>query len=295
MTADLTIIVCTYNRPDWLAVSLASIRTSAAFAALSGITTRVLVVDDGSPGSETRRVATAAGADYVRNRVRDPRPNPSHARILGLEAVDSPAFAFFDDDDVMLPRWITLHLVALRGGVDVCSSAYDLTDDACKVVAHRVPEPGSMGDLLAGQVSVNDQSLVRTEAARSAPWDPELENVMLYQVWLDLMLNGYRFDRITEPTFLYRRHAANTSDRAAADPRDAELRELVTRRYRALVLERDGSLPVPTTPAVLRTVQPPPPPSAAQRLVRRVVPTPIRGVVRRARSSGSGPVARSDD
>ena len=57
VTADVTVIVSSYDRPDWLAVSLNSIQASAAFARLRGIETRILVVDDASPGDATREVA----------------------------------------------------------------------------------------------------------------------------------------------------------------------------------------------------------------------------------------------
>lgn len=246
MSADVTIIVCTYDRPDWLAVSLSSIQTSAAVARMRQIETRVLVVDDASPGEATRAVARAHGVDYIRNPVNDGRNDPAVCRVLGLEATDSPYYAFFDDDDVMLPRWVRLHVEALEAGADVCSTGYIRTDAELQPIRTVIPDLATLGDLLVGRVPINVHSLVRTERARRAPWETELENVMEFQVWLELAFQGCRFDRLTEPTYLHRRHASNMSDQAKRDPRDAELRRLVMERYRRKVLERDGALPAPT-------------------------------------------------
>ena len=66
--------------------------------------------------------------DYLRNPVNDGRNDPACARVLGIGAMEPPYFAFFDDDDVMLPRWVRLHVEAMERGVDVCSSAYIRTD-----------------------------------------------------------------------------------------------------------------------------------------------------------------------
>jgi glycosyltransferase involved in cell wall biosynthesis len=242
---DLTIIVSTYDRADWLAVSLRSILTSAAFAEIKGIRTRIIVVDDGSPTDAAGHVAERLGVDYIRKPVNDGLKCPSAARVLGLEQVDSPYVAFFDDDDVMLPRWIPLHVAALEAGHDVCSSAYCMTD-AELVPTHRfVPLPATMGDLLAGRVSVNDQSLVRSRVAQAITWDPGLENVMVYAAWMELMYRGRSFHRLEEPTFLYRRHRGNISDQVGEG--DRVLRLELQRRYRELVLARDRALPRPTS------------------------------------------------
>lgn len=242
---DLTLIVSTFNRPEWLAVSLGSILTSAAFAELHGITTEVLVVDDGSSTNAAADVAARLGVGYIRKQVNDGLRCPSAARVLGLERVDSPYVAFFDDDDVMLPRWIPLHVAALEAGHDVCSTSFLVTDADLVPTRRVVPLPATMGDLLVGRVSVNDQSLMRTQVAQEVDWDPSLENVMVYAAWMELMFRGRSFHRLEEPTFLYRRHEQNISDRIGPD--DLERRLDLQQRYRKLVLARDGALPRPTS------------------------------------------------
>jgi glycosyltransferase involved in cell wall biosynthesis len=240
---DVTVVVPTFDRPDWLAVSVRSILVAAEFAAIQGIRARVLVVDDGSPDDETRQVAARMHVDYLRNPQNDGKANASQAMALGLAATETSTVAFFCDDDVMMPRSIWLHMQALEAGADVCASAYLLTD--AELLPWRItPSAARLADLLAGHLPVNDGSFVRTEVARKATWDPARENTMMYSVWLELLYRGYRFARLTEPTFLYRRHAANISN--ALDTRDAELRAELLKDYRERVLTRDGHVPSPS-------------------------------------------------
>jgi glycosyltransferase involved in cell wall biosynthesis len=251
---DVTIIVTTFNRADWLLVSLYSILASAANGQRAGIATRVIVVDDGSEGHATREVAARAGVDYLRVPNRG-RGTPSFGRVAGLDSADSPFVAFFDDDDVMLPRWVQLHVARIREGHDVCSTAFWWTDaDLAPTRLVALPLV-TMGDLLVGRFAINDQSLVRRSVLAESDLDPELENVMLADLWLGTAYRGHSFTQLDEATFLHRRHESNTSDHLS--PRDAETRRIVIERYRELVLTRDGQVPPPTPlPAVAPKVRP---------------------------------------
>ena len=240
----VTVIVATHDRPEWLAVSLQSILASAAMGAIKGILTRVLVVDDASTTEATKATCDRLGVDYLRNPVHDGRTTPSTARVLGIANVDTPYFAFFDDDDFMLPRFIPLHVAALEAGHDVCSTAFWLTNQDLEIRRKVVPMPATMGDLLAGFVAINDQSLVRTGIAQDVTWDAGLENVMMYAAWMEMMDRGRSFHLITEPTFLYRRHHGNTSDRLGS--RDLALRRALRGRYRQQFSAHIDGVPGPT-------------------------------------------------
>jgi glycosyltransferase involved in cell wall biosynthesis len=255
-TPDVTIVVTTFDRAGWLEASLHSILASAAIARLDGTTTRVLVVDDASPNDETRHVAERLGVDYVRVPVNDGRRTPSVGRVLGLRQVDSPYHAFFDDDDIMLPRWIPLHVAALQAGHDICSTAFWRTDPNLLPVRQVVPPVATLGDLMSGRNPINDQSLVRREALAGIEWEPDLDNVMVLPVWLELALRGRSFHRLEEPTFLHRRHDENTSDHL--DPSDMDLRRQVIARYVPRVIERYGAVPEPTHPPARQPTAAPP-------------------------------------
>lgn len=260
---DITVIIATHDRPDWLAVSVRSIQTSAQFAALHGIRTRILVVDDASPGEATAEVCRALGADYLRNLVNDGRNDPSEARMLGLAAADSPFYALFDDDDVMSPRFLLAHMQAMSDGVDVVYSGYWFVDAELRPTRRVLPYRANLGDMLHNHNAINDHTLVRRDAIDGV-WRPELEKAMMFGGYLEMLYRGCRFVRLGEPTYLYRRHDRNMSDEV--DPRFTAIREELVAAYRARVLERDGRLPVPSSGIRVRELAGP----RLRGLVRRV-------------------------
>lgn len=239
---DVTFVVATAVRPAWLAVAVRSIQLSAAVASSMSISSTIVVVDDGPPGTATRDVCATLGVTYVRNPVPDGRPDPSAARLLGLERVESPYFAFFDDDDVMLARFVHLHVTNIREGHDVVYSTFWITDQELRPMRRHRQLPLRLGDLLADHNMVNDHCLMRTETCANV-WDPDLEKAMPFGAWLELAYRGRSFSKLDEPTYLYRRHGDNMSAHLVTDPRMLELREQLMQRYRYLVVNRDGCLP----------------------------------------------------
>ncbi|UOE44336.1 glycosyltransferase family 2 protein [Agromyces larvae] len=92
---ELTVIVCSRERPDMLARSLASIVAATPLGA------EILVVDSASTGSATLDVAADAGVRAVRSDV----SGLSIARNLGLASTDRPYVLYTDDDCVALDGW----------------------------------------------------------------------------------------------------------------------------------------------------------------------------------------------
>ena len=85
---DVTIVVCTRDRPDLLRVCLQHL------AHLDPPPAEVLVVDNASSTTQTRQVALAAGARCLD----EPRPGLDRARDLGWRAADTAVVAYVDDD-----------------------------------------------------------------------------------------------------------------------------------------------------------------------------------------------------
>jgi glycosyltransferase involved in cell wall biosynthesis len=100
-TADVTVVLCSRNRPELLERALARINQ------VTPADTRVLVVDSASSTPRTRDVALAAGVDVVRSDV----PGLSIARNLGLATADRPYVVYTDDDCEPVEGWIE-HVVA---------------------------------------------------------------------------------------------------------------------------------------------------------------------------------------
>ena len=95
--ADVSVIVCTSNRPQQLVRCLHSVLAT---------TTRpreVIVVDNAPWDPQTRRLVTSMpGVAYVP----EPRPGLSRARNRGLRRATADIIAFTDDDTTVHPNWI---------------------------------------------------------------------------------------------------------------------------------------------------------------------------------------------
>ncbi len=241
-------MIATADRPRFLEGAVRSVLASADQAA-PAVRSRVLVVDDAESGS-AERVARAAGVDYLRNPIRDGRRNPSAARAWGLQQVETEVVALFDDDDLMLDDHIERLAAHIAAGADVVSTGYWYAEpdpeDPTRLVPLRrqlLREP-RLGDLLRGFQSVNDQSMLRTDVARSVEWDPERENTMMYHVWLQLLLDGRRFVANRSATFLYRQHPTSLSH--TLDEHDGRLRERLLAESTTAAVARFGSVPGPS-------------------------------------------------
>lgn len=239
---DVTVIVATYERPAWLEGALRSIEQSADVARQDGVRTRVIVVDDASPTDATRRVCESLRMEYMRVAEKGAGRDPAAPRALGLERVESEFFCFFDDDDEMLPEHLSRHVALLRNGADVAVSSYWSTDRELRPYRRHVPMRPTLGLLLAGHNPVNDHALQRTATCRSV-WDPANGEAAPFAAWLELLYRGAGFERVMDPTFLYRRHRGNMS--VTRNPEFAVSLMSLRARYREQVRLRDGRVPGP--------------------------------------------------
>jgi GT2 family glycosyltransferase len=96
MSAPVTVIVCSRDRPERLATALAGVRTSLREG------DQLVVVDSASVDGRTREVGAAAGALVVRC----DKPGLSRARNAGVAAALHPVVLFTDDDCVPEPGWV---------------------------------------------------------------------------------------------------------------------------------------------------------------------------------------------
>lgn len=96
---DLTIVICTRDRPTGLRATLVSLQhqTDSEFW--------VVVVDNGSSSPESAEVFEKLGlprCEYVF----EPRPGLSRARNRGLEVVGTELVAWIDDDEIADTDWV---------------------------------------------------------------------------------------------------------------------------------------------------------------------------------------------
>ena len=100
---DISVIVCTYNRADWLREAIESLVTLET----DGYTYEVLVIDNASTDETPDVVKQAAESSACTVRyVREDEPGVSFARNRGLQESEATWIAFFDDDEIAEPDWL---------------------------------------------------------------------------------------------------------------------------------------------------------------------------------------------
>lgn len=113
MTADVSVVVATRNRPRQLADCLRSLRDQTHAPAL------VVVVDDAPGGDLTPAVVSCFARSGRVRYVEGPRVGLAAAHNRGVEEVATPLVAFTDDDVVADERWLEGIAAAFASTSDV--------------------------------------------------------------------------------------------------------------------------------------------------------------------------------
>ena len=99
---DLSVVICTYNRPELLRSALDSLLPQS----IAGYNYEVVVVDNNST-PETRAVVDEFTQRDARVRyVRETRQGNAYARNTGVEQSRAPIVAYLDDDVTVRENWL---------------------------------------------------------------------------------------------------------------------------------------------------------------------------------------------
>jgi glycosyltransferase involved in cell wall biosynthesis len=104
LTPDITIVLCTFNRAEWLPGVIASLKDQHTEGAFS----YGLVIVDNASIDNTPQVAESeiANANLPMRYVREETPGVSAARNRGIQEAQGEWIAFCDDDQLADPRWL---------------------------------------------------------------------------------------------------------------------------------------------------------------------------------------------
>jgi glycosyltransferase involved in cell wall biosynthesis len=106
---DLTVCICTHNRPRYVLDCLEGLaRQTAPPDAFA-----TLLVDSGSTGDAPAELVRLAGATPRTRLTRIGQPGVSLARNTGAAACGTPYIAYIDDDAIPAPDWVERILAAL--------------------------------------------------------------------------------------------------------------------------------------------------------------------------------------
>jgi glycosyltransferase involved in cell wall biosynthesis len=214
---DVSVIIPTRDRTLLLRTALRSV------LAQSGVTSEVIVVDDGSVQP------VALESHTVRKGVavwRHAEPHGvSAARNTGIVHAKGRWIAFLDDDDVWAPTKLASQL-AVASAVDrnwVYAGYVDVDADLNVTGGTPPPEPDDVMDLLTRHNSVPagaSNVVVRSSAlARVGGFDVDLRVHEDWDLWIRLGRLGPPA-LVREPLVALRWHTANTSSRMEAMLRD---------------------------------------------------------------------------
>ncbi len=211
MTRDLTIVIPAFNAAEYLAQAIASAR------AQQGVTTQVIVVDD---GSRDRTAEIAAAVPEVQL-IRQENAGVSAARNAGLALAEAPFVWFLDADDLMLPDAAATSIAAFAarpGSPLVFGSLVEIDALGQPIREMRLAEEVvSMERLLRGAIPRPSQTLFRADAVRQAGGFRAglamCEDFELYLRMLDAERPAFCHGH---PVASYRRHEGQVTNRAAA-------------------------------------------------------------------------------
>jgi GT2 family glycosyltransferase len=184
----------------------------------------VIVIDDGSTD------ATAASVESIadpRLRVlRQPNRGLASARNAGMAAARGRYITLLDSDDLYLPRYLELTQAALESSPDVgiaYTDAYVFDASSGKVrrrsamarSAPPVPPPpdrdGFLIELLRRNFVYVAAAIPRHVIDAVGGFDESRTSAEDYELWLRILIAGYRAVRIEGQQALYRKHPGQMS------------------------------------------------------------------------------------
>jgi glycosyltransferase involved in cell wall biosynthesis len=170
--ANVSIIIPTYNRAEWLPRAIAS-------AKLAGADAEVIVVDNGSIDETPRICAGISGINYLRL---DPNVRQARARNAGIGISTGRFLTFLDDDDQRLPGSLEPQIALLEAnpGLGFVYGRVLLGDTKdCTPTGETSPELCPEGDIFWSLLEKNEIPLPGVIARRElieevGMFDPEV-------------------------------------------------------------------------------------------------------------------------
>jgi glycosyltransferase involved in cell wall biosynthesis len=196
---DITVVITCFNDGVYLPEAVAS-----AIGQELGMP-RVIVVDDGSTATETRRALEQLPAEVTL--IRQANGGTSVARNSGLAAAQTPYLIVLDADDRLAPAALRL----LRQPLDrdpAIGFSYGLT----RFFGHwegTVGIPAYDPYKLLYRSLVGSTALMRRQLLNDVGgFDPAFSGYEDWEFWLHALSEGWHGQRVQEVTLLYRRHGA---------------------------------------------------------------------------------------
>lgn len=200
----ISVVITTYNRPDYLAQSLASVLKQSL------LPLQIVVVDDGS-GCDYQYVIKAtefANLVYVK------LPNKmgaNAARNYGVSKANGDIVAFLDDDDIWLPHFIEAHIKCYnehqQASAVVCGLQI-MGSDEQRINSDSLVSEASLrfGNKFCGMSGVSAKHAVLLDY----PFDESLQNGQDWDLFVRLVCAKKTIRNISAALFQYRKNTPNS-------------------------------------------------------------------------------------
>ncbi len=208
MSADIGVVITTHNYGHYLAACLESVLSQTL------LPRQVVVVDDASEDNAADVVASFSDVQYCRVDFR----NGNRARNFGFLKVSTPYVAFFDADNVMMPRFLYVLYGALQEvprAVYAYGDRIVFADGDLQQGEREVSGPFDVRRLRAGNY-IDLAALIRAD--RFPGFDPDVRRYQDWDLWLNIALKqGGIGQYVPGALYYYRVHAQSVSQREDRD------------------------------------------------------------------------------
>ncbi len=206
--SDIGVVITTHNYGHYLAACLESVLSQTL------LPRQVVVVDDASEDNAADVVAAFSDVAYCRVNFR----NGNRARNFGFLKISTSYVAFFDADNVMMPRFLDVLYGALQEVPHAIFAYGDrivFADDDTQQGEREVSGPFDVRRLRAGNY-IDLAALIRSD--RFPGFDPAVRRYQDWDLWLNIALKqGGIGQYVPEPLFYYRVHPHSVSQREDRD------------------------------------------------------------------------------
>lgn len=205
-----------YNAEKYIAESIGSV------IAQTYTNWELIVVDDGSTDN-TSGIVKAFSANNSRIKyIYQPNQQMGKARNTGLHNCNGTLVAFLDSDDIWVPDKLEIQVASIiNHQVDlVFSNGYVFSESVEQVEYEYKTFCGEISGKLAQRELMrhNFIPIPSVLAFKSAivevggfNEDISIHNVADYQLWLKLLLGGFRFFGLEDKLFFYRKHNSQST------------------------------------------------------------------------------------
>ena len=206
--SDIGVVITTHNYGHYLAACLESVLSQTL------LPREVVVVDDASEDDTADVAASFSDVQYCRVDFR----NGNRARNFGFLKVSTSYVAFFDADNVMMPRFLEVLYGALQA-VPHATYAYGdrivFADGDLQQGEREVSGPFDIRRLRAGNY-IDLAALIRSD--KFPGFDPAVRRYQDWDLWLNIALKqGGIGQYVPEALFYYRVHPHSISQREDRD------------------------------------------------------------------------------